>query len=158
MMLLMLSSCLSFLSIHSNLVGSQMFKLLNRPTSKQRELFSKKRDLQLEQSSMSIADQFVKYSRIQRKINAIDEELTVTQDKRNNWMLSLGLNYGARILFGIILIVLSVYYRHTPLFIVDNNLDLSPFSYIISYPNGNNSVTLHFWIMCCTAVSRLFKF
>nr|CAH7749242.1 unnamed protein product [Callosobruchus chinensis] len=158
MILLVVSSCLSFLSIHSSWVGSQVLKLVNRPTSKQRQLLSKKRDLQLEQSSINMADHFVQYSRIQRKINAIDEELTLDLDKKNNWELKLGLAYGARILFGIILIILSLYYRHTPLFIVDNNLDLSPFNYIISYPNGNNTVTVHFWIMCCTATFRLLKF
>ncbi|VEN38615.1 unnamed protein product [Callosobruchus maculatus] len=93
MILLVVSSCLSFLGMHSSLVGSQMLKLVNRTTSRERELLTKKRDLKLEQSSISMADHFVKYSKIQRKINAIDEELAATQDRNNNWMLELGLTY-----------------------------------------------------------------
>ncbi|CAH1998822.1 unnamed protein product [Acanthoscelides obtectus] len=157
MILLIVSSCLSFLSVHSFWVGSQVLKLVNRPTRKEKDLLSKKRDLKQEQILISMSDNFVKYSKIQRKINAIDGELATTQEHKNNWSLKFGLTYGARIIFGITLVILSIYYRLSPVFVVDKSLDLAPFTYIISYPNENNAVTFHFWVLCCTAVAKLIK-
>nr|CAH7766500.1 unnamed protein product [Callosobruchus chinensis] len=157
MILLIIASCLSFLSVHSSFIGTQVLKWLSKPSSKEKQLLSKKRELILQQSSFSMANSFVQYSKIQRRINSIDEELAINRNSANNWTLQFGLLYGTKIVLGVTLIALSVYYRHTPLFTVDINLDLTPFSYIISYPCETNAITLHFWILCCTAVAKLIK-
>lgn len=111
----------------------------------------------MEQKGISMMNDFAKYSKIQRKINAIDEELSDTKDSKHGITLELILTHGMRAVLGTALLILSIIYRSTPLFTLPENLDLSPFNFIISYPNDSNVVTFHFWVLCCTTTGRLLK-
>lgn len=113
------------------------------------------------QSEVNMVDQFAKYAKIQRQINAIDQELQELQGNRRNSSLiwDIALKYALKIPFAVLLVIFSIYYRDTPAFVVDKSFDLFPFGNIIAYPSKErNSVSLHFWIMCCTAFFRVIKF
>lgn len=132
-------------------------KFLKRQTEKERSLLDQKRALQVEQSRLSMVDNFASYSKLQRQINAIDQELTNQRSNRSYTSIKLNLffTYGLKILLGVIIVVLSMYFRKEPVFVLSKKFDLSPFTKVISYPNEDNAVSFHFWVMCCSAVARL---
>ncbi|CAG9836730.1 unnamed protein product [Diabrotica balteata] len=155
--ILLFATALSFISVHSNIIGKQILKWINKPTSKEKELTSKINDLKKSQECVSITENFSKYSKIQRQINKIEEELSNSRNERNNLTIQLGFAYGPKVLLGFLLVILSIYYRSTPIITLDNSIDLTPFSFLISYPHGANAVSFHFWILCSSATARLIK-
>lgn len=130
---------------------------LDRQTAREKSLLLQKRVLQAEQSSLSISDNFVHYSKIQRKINTLDQELSDIREERSykNFKYRFFMQYGLRFVFAIFLLLLSLYYRKEPVFSISRKFDLFPFSSVISYPNEENDVSFHFWVVCCTTVARL---
>lgn len=102
-------------------------------------------------------DEFAKYSKLQRRINALDEELKSSKKGDNPLWKNLVLSHVPQLVGTIILFLLVLYYRRTPMFKLPDSVDLVPFNYIISYPNGRNYVSLHFWIMSCNVVARLIR-
>ncbi|KAL1496958.1 hypothetical protein ABEB36_008001 [Hypothenemus hampei] len=122
-------------------------------TSSQRDLLRVKRELQTEQQQFNKMDDFAKYSKIQRKINAIDQKLKLSKDKEN-YVLKMCLKFWFHILCSLLLFGLWITYRQISLFKLPDYVDLRPFNYFISYPNGKNQVSLHFWIITCSIVMR----
>lgn len=175
MYLFITSTILSFLSVHSNhlgkpvsilndgysvnihLIHSQILKWLNIPTDKECDLLSRKRQLLSEQSVLSMVDNFAKYSKLQRQINVIDQELADLQNQRsyNNFKYKYFFMYGLKIIVYVLLFVLSIYYRTVPVFSVPRKFDLTPFTKLIAYPNKDNDVSFHFWVICCTTIAKL---
>lgn len=171
---LFIATALSFCSVHANYLGkpvstfclppknpnfysSKILKWMNVPSEKEYDLLFRKRQLQSQQSTINMVDSFAKYSRVQRQINSINEELSQLQGERSSaqFKYNLFFTYGLRVAVGLLLFVLSVYYRHEPVFSVPRKFDLTPFTKIISYPNKDNDVSFHFWVICCTTVARL---
>lgn len=115
--------------------------------------------LEVEQSQISMVDEFASYSKIQRRINVIEQQLSEIRSERSYNVLQLNFvfTYGMKVAFILILMWISIYYRNVPVFKLSQRFDLSPFTRIISYPNTDNSVSVHFWVMCCTAVAKLIK-
>lgn len=134
-----------------------MLKWLNIPTDKECELLSRKRELLSEQSTVNMVNSFAKYSRIQRQINVIDQELTELQGERSytSFKYKFFFMYGIRFIIAVLLFLLSIYYRNVPVFSVPRKFDLTPFTNVIAYPNKDNDVSFHFWVFCCTTIARL---
>lgn len=138
----------------------QFFRWAYKTTALERLLLTQKADLKFEQSKLSMVDQFARFSRIQRKINSIEQELTELQSQRlrNNLIVRMLCTYVVRFIFGMVLTCLGIYYRNTPLLSISSKFDLSPFTYILSYPNAvDNTVSVPVWIMCCTTVGSIIK-
>lgn len=135
----------------------QVLKWINKPSIKEKELMTQKNELKKVQNSISITDNFAKYSKIQRQINKIDENLSDFRSEKNNLYIHFGLTYGLQIFFAIVLVGLSIYYRSTPVIAIDKSIDLTPFSYLISYPHSENVVSFHFWVLCSSTTARLIK-
>lgn len=133
---------------------------LDRQTSREKSLILQKRDLQKNQSSLSISENFAKFSKLQRQINAFDQELSEIREQRSykNFKYRFFMQYGLKFVFAVALVVLSLYYRREPVFKLSRKFDLSPLSNVISYPNEENDVSFHFWVACCTTVARLLPF
>lgn len=130
---------------------------MNKPSLKEKMLISERNGLKSEQSNINMIDSFAKYSKIQRKIIAIDQDLNKYRNEKNSIILHIGLTHGLKIALGLLLFVLSIYYRYSPVFELSSNIDLTPFNHMISYPNENNQVSFHFWVLCCSSISRLIK-
>ncbi|KAJ8985811.1 hypothetical protein NQ317_012051 [Molorchus minor] len=158
MFLLVLSTTLSFISVHSSFLGKQVLKWINRPSEKENKLTTEKSKLKLEQDQLNMTDNFAKYSKIQRRINIIDKELLEYRNEKSNITLQLSLTYGLKFVLGICLAALSIYYRYSPVLKVHSSVDLTPFNHLISYPNESNQVSFHFWVLCCSSIARLIKF
>lgn len=120
-------------------------------------LTEEKKMLKYEQNQISITDSFAKHSKLQRKINIIDEKLDELRSDRNNVTFQFTIIYGFKFVIGILVLFSSIYFRNVPVFHVDERISLIPFDHIISYPNEKNTVSFHFWVICCTAVARLIK-
>ncbi|CAG9859581.1 unnamed protein product [Phyllotreta striolata] len=158
MILLIVATILSFASIHSILLGKQILKWWNKPTTKEKDLMTQKNDLKKVQKSISITDNFAKYSRIQRQINKIDEDLNTYKVGKNNLFIHFGLTYGLKVFFGLLLVGLSIYYRSTPVMKIPSDIDLTPFDRFISYPHSEKVVSFHFWVLCSSATAKLIKY
>lgn len=135
----------------------QIMRWLNFPSEKEKELILRKRELMSEQSLISMVDSFAKFSKLQRQINAINEELSEIQSSRNynNLKYQFFFTYIFKIVAGIALLIMSICYRYDPVLRISKTFDLTPFTGLISYPNNINDVSLHFWVVCCTTVARL---
>lgn len=137
---------------------SQVIRWINRITKDEIAKLNEIKELQSAQQKLSMVDNFVEYSKIQRKINKISECLKESKSANTNeFVMKIGIPYGLRLLVVSILVILCLYYRSSSLFYLDGSLNLFPFGYLVSFPNGVNSVSIHFWVMCCTAASRLIK-
>lgn len=132
-------------------------KCLNGPSKEENELNEEKHNLIDERNQISITENFAKYSRLQRKINVIDEKLNDLRDKRNNISTHLIVIYGLKLIIGVAVVFCSICFRNYPVFVIDHKISFSPFDYIISFPNEKNTISFHFWFLCCTAVARLIK-
>lgn len=113
--------------------------------------------LTTEQNQISITENFAKHSKLQRKINVLDEKLNEIRSERNNMSVQLTVIYGVKILIGVLVVIISICFRNYPVIEVDQRINLVPFDHIISYPNKQNTVSFHCWFLCCTAVARLIK-
>lgn len=111
-----------------------------------------------EQNLISITEHFAQHSKLQRKINAIDGKLNDLRNERNSVTVHFIIVYGLKVLIGVIILVCSIYFRNIPIFKIDEKISLLPFDHIISFPNERNTVSFHFWVLCCTTVTRLIKF
>ncbi|KAJ8917523.1 hypothetical protein NQ315_005572 [Exocentrus adspersus] len=131
-----LSTLLSIISVYSTTIGKQVLKWVTKPSSVERKLIAEKNDLKLEQSKINMTDSFAKYSKLQRKINVIEEDLTNRRSERNSIILHVALTYGLKVVCGMLVLFFSFYYRHSPVFELSSSIDLVPFNHIISYPNG----------------------
>ncbi|XP_044266122.1 guided entry of tail-anchored proteins factor 1-like [Tribolium madens] len=154
---LLISTTVSFLSVHSTIVEKPVFKWLSKQTGREQELQQQKLALKNEQSLLSMVDEFAKYSKLQRRINVIDRELEQIKGEKptNSFVLQLGFTYGVKLVFALLLIVLSLYYRYTPVLYLGDKVNLMPFTNFICYPNEANYVSFYFWVMCCVTVARL---
>lgn len=121
-------------------------------------MIEEKNNLKTEQSLLSITENFAKYSKIQRKINLLDEQLNELHKDRNSITFHFFVTYGVKFSIALLIILSSFYYRKTPVFVIDERISLIPFDQIISYPNEKNTVSFHFWVLCCSAVARLIEF
>lgn len=132
-------------------------KWRTKPTKKDLELLEERVSLKKEQNNYNMMDAFAKYSKLQRKINAIDEKLKESNDQKNTLLVKTLSTYGIQIFCGLCLFILTICYRRITLFRIDDKIDLSPFNYIISYPNEKNCISFHFWVMTCNIVARILK-
>lgn len=104
-------------------------------------------------------DNFVAHAKLQRKIIALEIKIKNESSERNNnkYVWHLGISYGIKSFFGICIFALVIYYRHTPVYVFPEYMDLYPFNKIISYPNIElGSVSIYFWcIVTYSAVRQL---
>lgn len=104
-----------------------------------------------------MVDNFAKYSKLERKIISIDIQLHESKEKKGGFLTKISLNYGFKIAVWLILITCSYLYKTTPVLQLDKKLDLTPFNFLISYPHGDNYISFHFWLVCCSVVARAVK-
>lgn len=134
----------------------QIFKWLSKQSCREKELIAQRRTLRTQQNTISMVDEFAKFSKLQRRINIIEQELEEIRDRKpsNSFVIQLSFTYGVKVALGILLVLLSIYYRYTPVFYLGDKVNLIPFSSLMCYPNQENFVSFYSWAMCCAAVAR----
>ncbi|XP_022902191.2 guided entry of tail-anchored proteins factor 1 [Onthophagus taurus] len=139
-------------------INPLILKYLNSLTPKQRELREEIRQLKLEQSKLQIVNDFVKHTKIQRRINMLNMQYSElqTSSSTRNMIVKVGLPYLFRFLMGVAILCFIIMYRNNPVMILNESINFTPFGRIISYPNTEiNAVSVHFWVMCCSTVIKL---
>lgn len=116
-------------------------------------------DLKTELGTINMTQEFVKYAKIQRKINKMTEELksranTKTMLKLKVQVIVYGVCYVA---MGLITTYLIWSYRYTPLAKIDSNL-MFPIGAILSFPTGvEGAIGITCWFSMVTYSSRKVK-
>lgn len=81
-----------------------------------------------------------------------------SQYKTHNLIIYYGLVYGIQFLITIILLILSIYYRKTPIIVFDSKqFNFIPLTNILCYPNDLcGSISTPIWIFICSLTFRSF--
>lgn len=102
--------------------------------------------------------EYTTYVKIERKIVTAQAKLNETrkESQTKKLMFQYGVPYGFQILLSLILVLITLTYRYTPVVIFDGTqYDFIPFGAIIRFPTGlNGAVSVPFWIFINNYVSR----
>ena len=170
---------LSFINVHSSLLSKlvhtwkiqnelnihardfQILSWISRTSHAERDLLRKRRELKSEQALVNMVDHFAKYSKIQRKINAIDGDLLKIKNLKPSSSLTIRalLQQGVKVALCLILLCISLIFAYKPVIVFDAHLDLYPLSSVISYPTEEvNAISVHVWALACSAAARSMNF
>ncbi|KAF5290941.1 hypothetical protein FQA39_LY14547 [Lamprigera yunnana] len=159
-MLFVVSTLLSLGTCLVDQFLSPAFQWVNGASDYEINLINLKTEYKQNQAKLHLVDNFAKYSKIQRKVNGIDQELHELQNQRlrNGFFIKTVLLYSAKIAMTLLLLIFSIYYRYTPVLVLSSNFSLFPFDCIVSFPlHEQNCVSVPFWILCCTTVGTIIK-
>ncbi|KAK4879854.1 hypothetical protein RN001_008000 [Aquatica leii] len=81
-MLFLLSTALSLLTCLVEKIMKPVFQWINQPSTYERNLINLKAEYKIQQAKLNMVDNFAKYSKIQRKINGIEQELQEMQSHK----------------------------------------------------------------------------
>jgi len=121
-------------------------------STKQRkdELLQLKKEL----STISMTDEFARHAKLQRRVNAIQDALTIETTEATNKATAdknkfHSVCYGSLILSHLVVIM---YHRSTPLFVLPVQW-FGPINWIISFPTGvEGAVGFTFWLITCRRI------
>jgi len=147
-----LLQCLILLLPHiSNFIKERQLRHhLSTTKDRKEELLQLKKEL----SSISMTDEFARHAKLQRKINAIQDELAVETTNATNKATAdknkfHSACYGSLVLSHLIMIM---YHRSTPLFVLPVQW-FGPINWIISFPTGiEGAVGFTFWLFTCRRI------
>ena len=136
-----------------------MFQLSNlsvKLSPKERTLLEEIKELKNEQSGISMMDEFAKYSKIERKLIKLREEMkqigSFKMEEMKNAKKSLNIAFYA-ILALFYLFIITNYGFGSPLIKFPDEKWIKPFGWIISSPIFDAvSLGIPFWIFCCKSV------
>lgn len=113
-------------------------------------------ELQLEQSKLSMVDNFAAYSKLQRRINSIKMNLnSKSSDQVQRYINQFSVTIGVKLIIGFIMLYLVITYRYIPVYIFPKYYNFYPLDKIMAYPNDiPGSVSIHFWFLICNSVAR----
>ncbi|XP_072763622.1 guided entry of tail-anchored proteins factor 1 [Anoplolepis gracilipes] len=113
------------------------------------ELRNELNSLKEEMAGLSIMNEFVKYAKLQRKYNQLENILKENVNQRLSWRLKLQilLIYSFRVLNGILILLLLYIYKKEPVIILSEGI-LWPIQDFLSWPcQHENAISLLAWIM-----------
>ncbi|XP_058467187.1 guided entry of tail-anchored proteins factor 1 [Malaya genurostris] len=113
--------------------------------------------LRRELSRISMRDDYIRYVKVERKLVAADTKLTEVRnrDAGRRQVYELGINYGTYAALALGLIVISIFYRYTPVVVFGDSFNFEPFGKVLSFPTGvPNAVSTVFWIVVNNFVAR----
>lgn len=101
--------------------------------------------------------EYTAYVKVERKIAAAQMRLNqLNGDQTQKLAIQYGVPYGCQFVLTLLLIVLSIMYRYTPVLVFDENkYNLTPFGSLVRFPTGiDDAVSVPFWIFMNSYVSR----
>ncbi|ESO93599.1 hypothetical protein LOTGIDRAFT_119246 [Lottia gigantea] len=138
----------------SNKISREIFKL----TDEELNLRAQAKDLKTEQESVSMADEFAKYMKLQRRIDKNLAEIKALGNPRqqNINYVKLGVKIGINVLHAITMLSIVIYYRAEPLVNFPSDWFI-PFSRLVAMPTGiSGGVGIGCWVLICnTALHRV---
>lgn len=136
----------------------QVVALLSSASSEETQLNDEINALKEELESMSMRQEYTAYVKIERKIVTAQAKLNETRQssQTKKIMFQYGVPYGSQAFLSLVLLVITIAYRYTPIVIFEGSqYDLIPFGAIIRFPTGvDGAVSVPFWIFVNNYVSR----
>ncbi|XP_050394193.1 guided entry of tail-anchored proteins factor 1 [Patella vulgata] len=139
---------------YSNILSNVLCKRLFKLSDSELDLRAQVKDLKCEQASISMADEFARYMKLQRKIDKCLQEIKSEGDPRqqNVAYVKLGVKIAIYVLHGITMLTLVLMYRSTPLLMMPPEW-FTPFNKIVAMPTGEpGGIGIGCWIVVCNTV------
>ncbi|XP_031633469.1 uncharacterized protein LOC116347139 [Contarinia nasturtii] len=158
MILLLSITVISFLITFIHFITKPVVALLTSASAEEKQLIAEISKLKEELENISLRQEYTAYVKIERKIVAaqakLNEERNLHQTKK--LMYQYGIPYGFQALLSVILILITVFYRYTPIIVFNGSQhNFIPFGPILRFPTGiDGAVSVPFWIFVNNYVSR----
>lgn len=129
----------------------QVVRFLSATTNEEKQLLEEIKVLKNELEDIPMRTEYPKYVRVERKIVAAQAKLTELRNEKltKNLALQFAIPYGTQVVLSIVLLVVSIMCRYTPVIVFDGQqYDLVPFGALIRFPTGiDGAVSVPFWIL-----------
>lgn len=119
----------------------------------QNEIIKLRADLK----KISMRDNYVEYVKLERQIVIKEEKIQKLRMSmgHQNLIIKYALPYGAQGLLWLTIVVITVYFRKTPVIVFNKEFNFVPFGLIMRYPTSvDNAISVPFWVFISSFVSR----
>ncbi|KAI5637562.1 CHD5-like protein domain-containing protein [Phthorimaea operculella] len=119
-----------------------------KPSKQERQTWADILQLKAKQKTLSMKDDFAAYSKIQRKINVLENQLKDNTQSRRTKSLAIkgSIHIGLQAFVGLIILASVIWYRREPIVALKGNL--FPLETILRYPSDvPNSISTHMWVL-----------
>lgn len=102
-------------------------------------------------------DNYVEYVKLERQIFVKEEYIQKLRMSKgqHNLIVKYALPYGAQGLLWLTIVVITVYFRKSPVIVFDKEFNFVPFGFIMRYPTSvDNAISVPFWVFISSFVSR----
>ncbi|XP_058812551.1 guided entry of tail-anchored proteins factor 1 [Topomyia yanbarensis] len=157
MYILFVITIICFLMAFASKISKPALALFFQDSPETRVLCAEGDLLRRELSRILMRDEYIRYVKVERKLVAVDNKLAEARnrDAGRRKIYELGLHYGAYTALALGLIVISIFYRYTPVVVFGDNFNFDPFGKVLSFPTGvPNAVSTVFWIVVNNFVAR----
>lgn len=114
-------------------------------------------DIRRELSKISMRDNYIEYIQTERKLVELEAQMTAQRNKFN-WLkvaYEYSIKYGLYAILTLVLIIISIVHRYTPVLVFGENFRFEPFGKVLNFPTGvPNAVSTVFWIVVNNFVAR----
>ncbi|XP_062549649.1 uncharacterized protein LOC134214226 [Armigeres subalbatus] len=158
MYLLFVISTICFLMAFSSKIAKLILPFLLREPAELVSLRAKIEQTRRELAKISMRENYLEYVHKERFLVALEKELTVPKSNYNSRKVffDYGIGYGLYAVLALGLIVISIFYRYTPVVIFGKNFNFEPFGKVLNLPTGvPNAVSTVFWIVVNNFVARI---
>lgn len=127
-------------------------------TPEEKELTKEIANLKKELENIPIRKEYTVYVKVERKILAAQTKLNNSRSTKQtrSLILQYGIPYGSQFVLSLVLVIISIFYRYTPVIVFDTyRYNFVPFGGLIRFPTGvDGGVSVPFWIFVNSYVSR----
>ncbi|XP_026747824.1 tail-anchored protein insertion receptor WRB-like [Trichoplusia ni] len=127
-----------------------------KPSHEERSVWDEVVKLKAEQKSISMKDEFAAYSKLQRKINKLENQLKDNSQTRigKNLAVKGTLQLVLHAVVGLMTLVSVIWFRREP--IVALKGDLFPLTTMLRYPSDMpNAISTHMWVLISSVSIRI---
>ncbi|XP_055633111.1 guided entry of tail-anchored proteins factor 1-like [Toxorhynchites rutilus septentrionalis] len=157
MYLLLVITIICFLMPFVSKITKLILLMVFRESLEVRALRAESEHIKRELSKISMRDDYIKYVKVERKLVAVDTKLNEAKsgESARRMVYEYGIQYGAYAILALSLVIISIFYRYTPVVVFGKNFNFAPFERVLSFPTGvPNSVSCVFWIVVNNFVAR----
>ena len=160
MLFLYIAVCILLFEACISLLGALLdwtYNMFSNHKQRLHTLSAEYLDLKHQQKSISMQDEFAKYSKIQRKLNKIEMEMKKLKSDKNAFVMTwkLKASIGLYVLYVACIFGLVLFKRYEPVVNISNIWMPKQVKSILSYPtNKSNVIGLPIWILICRQFSR----
>ncbi|KAL9694312.1 hypothetical protein quinque_013597 [Culex quinquefasciatus] len=157
MYILFAVTIICFLMAFVSKLTKNLLSFLLRDSPETRALKAESDQIRRELSRISMRDNYTGYVKVERKLVAVDTQLgeAKSKDSSRRTIYEFGLRWGLYGVLAFVLVVISIFYRYTPVVVFGDNFSFDPFGRVLSFPTGvPNAVSTVFWIVVNNFVAR----